>query len=219
MGHSRSKSTIRAEVGESSDSSGRDMVVMSNGLMENCWMLSRLCRDNFSVLKYLGRQVEIFLTVFRGTYWGLAVASGKLGALVVWPLEQLTRSDRDAKQLSGMLIAFGIIMVIIAVIAGTVPDEYLLNVHKSENSTLKIKTLEEITPNPSLKELLADEASDDPENNGATVTPAPVPNSIQQNGQAVEEHSGKNLQGEDLDMVQQARSAGVVSTSNKNEES
>lgn len=114
---------------------------------------------------------EIFPTVFRGTFYGLAAACGKIGAMIIRPCVQIvttniirdpnTNQSQKAAPLGGMLIVFGVVMLVIAIITRFVSPE-ILDVQKPRTgskwfSRLDNKLLETIAPNPRPGELLPKE--------------------------------------------------------------
>jgi PHS family inorganic phosphate transporter-like MFS transporter len=112
---------------------------------------------------------ELFPTVFRGTFYGLAAACGKAGAMIIRPCVQLATSriihDTNPNQrqkalpLVIMLIVFGVLMMGIAVLAFLMPSS-LLEVQRPRSETnsswyerMVNKHLESIAPNPTPGEL------------------------------------------------------------------
>jgi PHS family inorganic phosphate transporter-like MFS transporter len=100
---------------------------------------------------------EIFPTMFRGTLYGLAAASGKAGALLIRPFVQIASSrgqNGDPQPLARMLFAFGAVMMTIAFLSSfkdLLPDVQELPgemFHRLNN-----EHLEDIAPNPGPGEL------------------------------------------------------------------
>lgn len=66
---------------------------------------------------------EIFPTVFRGTFYGISAAAGKLGAIIIRAI--VAGAGDGNKQLVAYLFVFSVIMLILAVIAvlpGALPE-------------------------------------------------------------------------------------------------
>lgn len=57
---------------------------------------------------------EIFPTIFRGTFYGISAASGKLGAIIVRAI--VARAGNDQRSLTAYLFVFSVIMLILALI-------------------------------------------------------------------------------------------------------
>lgn len=100
---------------------------------------------------------EIFPTMFRGTLYGLAAASGKAGALLIRPFVQIASSrgqNGDPQPLAGMLFAFGAVMMTIAFLSWF--EALLPEVQELPGKTfhrLNNIHLEDIAPNPGPGEL------------------------------------------------------------------
>jgi PHS family inorganic phosphate transporter-like MFS transporter len=119
---------------------------------------------------------ESFPTVFRGTFYGIAAAAGKLGALVIRPVIYTIGKDKD--DLMNVLFGFSgvmLLMVVVSLLPGamleaqhprkSLPDNSIGTLSRAERGwkawlplRLRNKTLEEIAPNPEslLKKLLED---------------------------------------------------------------
>lgn len=69
---------------------------------------------------------EIFPTVYRGTFYGIAAATGKVGAIII---RSITLKVGDGhKALAIRLLAFGPLMLVAALISWYLPDvQYLLS--------------------------------------------------------------------------------------------
>lgn len=96
---------------------------------------------------------EIFPTAFRGTFYGVSAAAGKLGAIIIRAI--VAGVGDGHKQLVAYLFVFSVIMLILAVIAvlpGALP-EVQKDTRKSANHTA--------SPNFSLEAADDDDASND----------------------------------------------------------
>jgi MFS transporter, PHS family, inorganic phosphate transporter len=99
---------------------------------------------------------EIFPTMFRGTLFGLAAASGKAGAMFIRPFVQMAATsgqNGDPSRLAGMLFAFAFIMM---AIAGITWFDFLPAVQDLPGERfhrLTNRHLEDIAPNPRPGEL------------------------------------------------------------------
>ncbi|KAI9149122.1 Inorganic phosphate transporter PHO84 [Paramyrothecium foliicola] len=109
---------------------------------------------------------ESFPTVFRGTFHGVAAASGKLGALLIRPI--MERVGKEKHPLMGVLFGFCAVMLVMVVVSllpgamldvqhprGSVEPGHRGSLEKEEIGwkawlprELRNKTLEEIAPNP-----------------------------------------------------------------------
>jgi PHS family inorganic phosphate transporter-like MFS transporter len=101
---------------------------------------------------------ESFPTVFRGTFYGVAAASGKIGALTIRVVVQKTYNHK----LPTMGLFFGFCVASLLMVVISLVDGFLVDVQKADRpladvekrprfwwpKQLKNKTLEEIAPNP-----------------------------------------------------------------------
>ena len=95
---------------------------------------------------------EIFPTMFRGTLYGLAAASGKAGALLIRPFVQIAASkgkNNDPSALRAMLFTFGAVMLTVACM--TWLGSCLPEAQEDSDTVLRRREnrhLEDIAPNP-----------------------------------------------------------------------
>lgn len=59
----------------------------------------------------------MFPTMFRGTLYGLAAASGKDGAMIIRPIVSIVANESNHRGIAGMLFAYAAIMLSIALMA------------------------------------------------------------------------------------------------------
>lgn len=95
---------------------------------------------------------EIFPTVFRGTFYGISAAAGKLGAIIIRAI--VAGAGDGSKQLVAYLFVFSVIMLILAVIAvlpGALPEvqkDRRRPTNRTASSDLSLEAADDVSDNP-----------------------------------------------------------------------
>lgn len=95
---------------------------------------------------------EIFPTVFRGTFYGISAAAGKLGAIIIRAI--VAGAGDGNKQLVAYLFVFSVIMLILAVIAvlpGALPEvqkDRKKPTNRTAASDLYLEAADDVSDNP-----------------------------------------------------------------------